>query len=263
MLTRIPRHACSPRDACRAGDLWRLVQEVAVRDSTERGWPPSRYRAAGTGFVVRAITGIHHREAGYDEAIEAETWVGDLRRGVLLRRETRLSGVLTASVEWVHIGPDGGIARAPAELLAAFTARPDGGPGAVLPAFDPIEPVALPEFRLTPWWTEMDPLGHTNHPRYVDWAEEAVCRWLAGRNVDPIGLVPVAEHVRYLSAARAGDRIHLAGARVGSVGDAAAFTFRITRDVEGPLPAAPREHAHAVCEVTLVRRHLAGPGAFA
>jgi acyl-CoA thioesterase FadM len=263
MLLRIPRHACSPRDACRAGDLWRLVQEVAVRDSAARGWPPSRYRASGTGFVVRAITGVHHREARYDEEIHAETWITDIRRGVLMRRETRFAGVLDASVEWVHVGADGGLSRAPAELLAAFQPRLDGGPGARLPEWTPEPPLALPSFPLRPWWTEMDPLGHTNHPRYVDWAEEALSCWLAGRGADPLGLVPVADHIRYLSAARAGDAIRVEATRVGSVGDAAVFTMHVVRDGGGPLPGAPREHSHAVCEVTLVRRHLDGPGVLA
>lgn len=258
MILRIPRHACTPRDTCRAGDLWRLVQEVAVRDSADRGWPPSRYRARGTGFVVREIRGVHHREARYDEALEAETWVAEMRRGLVLRRETRLAGVLSASVDWVHIGPDGGIARAPAELTDAFTPTPDGGP-LPLPDIEPTEPFALPVFTLRPWWTEMDPLGHTNHPRYVDWADEALAVWLAERGVDPLGVVPVAEQVRYLSAARAGDVVRVAPTRVGRVGDAAVFRVDVRRVAGGPLPHAPREHEQEICTMTVIRGHLAGP----
>ncbi len=253
VLLRIPRHACTPRDTCRAGDLWRLVQEVAVRDSTDRGWPPSRYRAAGTGFVVRTLTGVHLREAHYDEHLDAETWVTDLRRGVLLRRETTFRGVLHASVEWVHIGPNGGIARAPTTLQAAFAATVDAGPGARLPAFAEADPLPLPPFRLTPWWTEMDPLGHTNHPRYVDWFDEAISRWLAARGHDPIGMVPVAERVRYLAAARAGDDLVVEGARVGHTDGAAVFHLRIRR------AAAGDSSAETICEATLMRGHRDAP----
>jgi len=257
MFLRIPRHACTPRDTCRAGDLWRLVQEVAVRDSAERGWPPSRYRARGTGFVVREIRGVHHREAGYDETIEASTWVAELRRGLVLRRETRLAGVMSASVDWVHIGPDGGIARAPEDLTSAFQPMPDAGPLA-LPGWEATEPVALPPFLLRPWWTEMDPLGHTNHPRYVDWADEALAVWLAARGVDPLGVVPVAEQVRYLSAARAGDAVRVAATRIGRVGDAGVFRVEVARLEGGPLPHAPREHAQEICTMTVIRGHLEG-----
>lgn len=228
------------------------MQEVAVHDSSERGWPPSRYRAAGTGFVVRALTGVHLREARYDESLAAQTWISDLRRGVLLRRETRFAEVMAASVEWVHVGPDGGLARAPTALLDAFQAVADDGPGARLPAATPHDPRPVPDFGLTPWWTEMDPLGHTNHPRYVDWFDEAISRALAARGVDPLGLVPVAEHLRYLASARAGDPLVVTGAQVGRVGDAAAFALKVVRLREdGARP-------DTLCDATLVRAHLDG-----
>ncbi|MFZ5477657.1 MAG: thioesterase family protein [Myxococcota bacterium] len=251
MNLRIPRHACSPRDHARAGDLWRLVQEVAVIHSTECGWPPERYRELGTGFVVREITGVHLREARYGEQFEATTWVGETRREMLMRRETRLAGVLRATAEWVHVGSSGGPARAPKELASAFPVVSDDGPGARLPEFDPVEEIALPELRVVPWWTEMDPMGHVNHPRYVDWAEEWVSAWLGGRGVDPVGLVAVAEKVRYRSAAVAGDDVRVRGALVGFVGDAAVFRARASRGED------------TVCDATLVRRHLSGPSAWA
>lgn len=248
-LLHIPRHACTPRDTARAADLWRLVQEAAVLDSAERGWPPVRYREAGTGFVVRDMAVVHRREAVYGEALRARTWIAETRRDMLMRRETELEGVLRASAEWVHIGPEGGPARAPRTLVEAFGIVPDGGPGAVLPEFDEEARDALPPFAIVPWWTEMDPLAHVNHPRYLDWAEEALAVWLAGRGVDPIRVVPVAERIRFRAAAVAGDRVELTGERVGRVGDAAVFRLRARRG-EGVL-----------CEATLVRAHLDGPGA--
>ena len=238
--TRIPRHACSPRDTARAGDLWRLVQEVAVHDSESCGWPPSRYRTLGTGFVVREMVGIHHREARYGEALPAETWIAETRREMLMRRETRISDVLSCSVEWVHIGREGGPERAPAELANAFPIRPSAS--TTLPPFTSIAPVELPSFELTPWWTEMDPMGHTNHPRYVDWADEAISRWLVAEGRDALALVPVAERVRFRGSALAGEAIVVATRRVGEMGEAAVFEMRMT----GPRGL--------VCGVTLARR---------
>ena len=72
---RVPRHACSPRDVARAGELWRLVQEVAILDATEAGWPPSRFREVGTGFVVRSLVGVHRREARYGDLLHGFTAV--------------------------------------------------------------------------------------------------------------------------------------------------------------------------------------------
>lgn len=262
MVLRIPRHACSPRDRCRSGDLWRIVQEVAIRASAEAGWPPSRYRALGTGFVVRELVGVHHREATYDESLRAETWIREARRSLLLHRVVRIADVLDTAVQWVHIGANGGISQASPELMASFPVHPEiDAPD--LPFIEAQDPVGLPPFMLTPWWTEMDPLGHTNHPRYVDWADEALSVWLARRNIDPVGIVPVAERLRFTSAARAGDLVTVQLTHVGWSGEAAAFKVRIHRASPDPHRHAPREHEASLCEGTIVRAHLAGSRAFA
>jgi acyl-CoA thioesterase FadM len=243
---RIPRHACSPRDRARAGDLWRLVQEATIQHSTEVGWPPSRYRDVGSGFVVREMTGLHEREAEYGEDLVAYTRVVESRRELLMRRESGILGVLRGSVEWVHVGGEGGPTRAPRALVEAF---PVEAPtlAVALPEWAAVEQVALPDLEIRPWWTEMDPMGHVNHPRYVDWADEAVSVWLAARGFDPLGLVPVAERVRFRAAAVAGHAVIVRGALVGKVGGAAVIHLRMRRGEE------------LVCDVMLVRAHLDGP----
>ncbi len=247
---RIPRHACSPRDRARAADLWRLVQEATILHSAEAGWPPSRYREVGTGFVVREMTGVHLREADYGEALVATTRVVESRRELLMRRESGIDGVLKGSVEWVHVGVNGGPSRAPRTLVDAFPVEPASGPPVVLPAWEEVEPVPLPDLEVRPWWTEMDPMGHVNHPRYVDWADEAVSVWLASRGRDPLGLVPVAERVRFRAAAKAGDTVHVRGALVGKADGAAVIHLRVERGED------------LVCDIVLVRAHLDGPCAW-
>lgn len=227
---RIPRHACSPRDSARAGDLWRLVQEAAVLDSSRRGWPPARYRELGTAFVVRQLWGLHHREAVYGEDLPTRTWVAETRRALMMRRETRLGPVLSTSVEWVHVGPSGAPLRCPPELDAAFPVEP--APPPELPELAETEDEALPVFTLEPWWTEMDPLAHTNHPRYVDWVDEALSRWLRHTGRDPLAVVPVADHFRFRTAASAGQRVEVALRRRGggAIGDR--YDFEIRADGE-------------------------------
>ncbi len=208
---RIPRHACTPRDTARAGDLWRLVQDAAVNDAADRGWPPSRFRALGTGFVVREMHAVHEREAMYGEDLRITTQIANHRREVLMRRETQIEGVMRATADWVHVGREGGPTRASPELIGAF---PVDASAPELPEFEPgTSPgsVALPDFAFSPWWTEMDPLAHTNHPRYVDWADEVLARALHACGLDPIGVVPFAERVRFRLGARATDTVTVSG----------------------------------------------------
>lgn len=229
-VLRIPRHACSPRDLARAGDLWRLVQEAAVDESSARGWPPSRYRACGTAFVVRELLGVHLAPAHYGDDLPTRTWVADARRDVIMRRETTLGSVLRTTVEWVHVKEDGGPSRAPRELMDAFPVELSPAPS--LPAFTPSEPQRLPVFGLTPWYTEMDPLGHTNHPRYLDWVDEALSRWLAGQGVDPVALRPVAERLRFRGSATAGQSVEVHLQAHGHHDDATVFDVRILAEGE-------------------------------
>ncbi len=97
---------------------------------------------------------------------------------------------------------------------------------------------------------------HTNHPRYVDWLDEAISRWLARQGRDPVQLVPVAEQVRYLSAARAGDALTVEGARVGTVAGAGVFNLSVRRADADALPTT-------ICEATLIRAQLDDPRAYA
>src|SRR5262245_14239885 len=87
-----PSNAFSPRDACRAGDPWRLCQDVAVVGSAAAGWPPKRLREVGAAFVMRGMTVVHHRESALGEALRAQTWVGDFRRGMFTTRYVRVDG---------------------------------------------------------------------------------------------------------------------------------------------------------------------------
>lgn len=210
----LPRHAFGPRQVARAGEMWRLFQEVAVLASMGVGWPPSRYRAQGTGFVVGAMTVLHHRELMLDEEILARTWVHDFRRGTLTRRsaELRVGDVLVAEAiqSWVHVKEqDGDLvpARASNDLIAAFPPHPDPGPVVRLPHWESTQTDSIPDFDFELWHGWMDPLGHANHPAYIDWCDEALCRALASAGHDPTSLVAVGEQVRWREAAVARDRL--------------------------------------------------------
>lgn len=204
---RLPRHSFSARDAARAGDVWRLFQEVAVDASTQQGWPPLRYRAEKNAFVMRTMTVRHHLEAIYGEPLRGLTWVARMRREMLSTREVRVrsarGAIASARQEWVHVA-DGVLApvRAPRSLLDAFPE--ESGPEGDVPVIMPtvarrIEPRAPHVFTFRAWWTWMDPLDHVNHPAYVDFCDEAISVAMRRAGMAPIALVPVAEEVTFRS----------------------------------------------------------------
>lgn len=172
--------------------------------SSAAGWPPSRYRDEGNAFVVRSMTVVHHRETFYGDPLIGRSWVSRFRREMLSSRQVRIDGaagdpVITATQEWVHVSAALEPVRAPKTLSEAFPeeAIEEGERSSALPAID--SPFEATSFTTTlPMWNVwMDPLGHVNHPLYVDFCDEALSRRLRERGVEPARLVPVAEEVTF------------------------------------------------------------------
>lgn len=246
---RLPRHAFGPREAARAGDLWRLLQEVAILGSIRRGWPPERYREEGCAFVVRAMTVVHHRETMFGEPLQARTWVTNFRRGMFSDRQIRIGtadGPVTGATQrWVHVAmPDLKPSRAPQALQDAFVLH-DLEPDVAMP--EVAEALEGPEhpFAFQAWHTWMDPLAHANHPAYVDWADEAACRVLASQGLDPQGLVAVAEQVIFRSGVTAPEPVTVHTRLTGLTSDGDVV---LTHRVLGG-------DARLCAEITTVRRH--------
>jgi acyl-CoA thioesterase FadM len=206
----VPRNAFSPREAVRAGDVWRLFQDVAVSASIAAGWTPERYVAAQTGFVVRKMSVVHERELIPSDRVSAVTWIAQTRRAIVSRREIRLSSgdtrVAAASQEWVHVDRAYRLTPMSRELIDAFPTVEKEAP-VPFPAFEPIASAKKHRFELEVWHTWMDALGHVNHPAYIDWCEEAVARTLPMLALSPIDVVPHADPLPYRAGARAGDRV--------------------------------------------------------
>lgn len=228
---RLPRHCVSPRQVARAGDIWRLCQEAAVRASGEAGWSGQRFIDEGVGFIVSRMTVLHRRELSYGEPVEARTWIRDWRRDTLTRREVRLAvhdeSIAEATQQWVHVKLDsdhGGItpARASAALLDSFPAREVDEPMVQLPTIERTVESSPSFFRFDVWHTWMDPFAHVNHPVYVDWADEAIARKVVEAGLDPQKVIPIAEQVRYKRGLLGGNSVvietHIQG--LTSAGDA-------------------------------------------
>lgn len=221
----LPRSAFSPRETARAGDVWRLFQDVAVGGSIQAGWPPERYRSEGVSFVVRSMCVVHHRETIYGEALVGTTWPSRFRRGMFFRRECRVRSprgpVASATQEWVHVSSSLELVKCSDALASAFPVE-EHEPPMELPSFERIEGRPPHRFELTCWHTWMDPLGHVNHPAYVDFADEATSRAMVEAGLDPVLLSPVAEEAVFKSGVRAGDRVAIDTRVIGRATDGSA-----------------------------------------
>lgn len=259
----IPRHAFSVRDAARAGDIWRAFQEVAVDASSASGWSPRRYRDEGAAFVVRTMTVRHALEPYYGEPLRACSWISRMRREMFSTREVRLVStergpIASARQEWVHVADTtasgGGLApaRCSAALLAAFgvEAAPESDSLApVLPAIaTPIDDAPTHTFEFDAWWTWMDPLDHANHPAYLDWCDEAVCRRLHAIGAAPVTLAPIAEEVTYRAGVEGGSKVRLTSRVVGMTaqGDVViAHQVLVGQTLSATATTVRRVHGHA------------------
>ena len=246
----LPRHAVSPRQVARAAEIWRLCQVAAVEASTRRGWGPRRMLDARAAFIVANQCVVHLREASYGERLWARTWVRDFRRNMITRREVRVMGedgpVALATQQWVYVDASQKPARAPQSLVDDFpifetTTAPQRVP--------PVSRAAGPEAAgaesvevLDIWQTWMDPIGHLNHPFYVDLCEEAVARQVASGGLVPEAIQPVAEQVRFRRPVMRGDRVHVRTRLLGRTDDGAAVLRHVLDDGQGTVYA----EAHTV-----------------
>jgi acyl-CoA thioesterase FadM len=187
-------------------------------------------------FIVRSMVVRHHREAVYGEALAGRTWPSRFRRGLFFRRECRVESprgpVASATQEWVHVRSDARsgelqLARASDELVSAFAVEEHDEP-VTLPDFEPLEASRTHRFELECWHTWMDPLGHVNHPAYVDWCDEALSRAMAAAGLDPVRLSPVAEEASFKRGVTAGERVAVETRLVGQAHDAAVFEHRVS-----------------------------------
>jgi acyl-CoA thioesterase FadM len=195
-----------------------MLQDVAVEGSRLAGWSPDRFRKHDIAFVVRSQTVSHHREVRYGVPLEATTWVSTFRRGLITNREIRIRDpdgpVVSATQEWVHVKA-GKPARAGAEVVDAFPIE-EIEPSVQLPQWSPRDGPVF-SASLSTWHVTMDPLGHANHPAYVDWCDEALARRWHENGQNPVNIVPVAERVTYRGGVVAPEIVDVSSQVVGTL----------------------------------------------
>lgn len=108
----------------------RWMQEVAIRHSSEQGWPVERYQASGTGWVVRSHFIEYLLPAFLGESLSLLTWVTGFRqraspRQYLFWRAADRQVVARAETIWVFVNARSGRpTRIPAEVQQAFEVVP-------------------------------------------------------------------------------------------------------------------------------------------
>jgi len=232
--------------------VWRAFQDVAVEAATKRGWSPLQMRDVGSVWIVRSMTVVHHRETCFGEPLEGVSWVSRTRRGTFSTREVRLALgdelVASGTQEWAHLGLNG-----PCRMPEAmeFDLGVLEAVGIELPGFEERTGVSF-EFDFEVWETWMDPVGHVNHPQYVDFCDENIARRMREAGLDPLALVPVAESATFRSQVIARERARVRTSVIGVThSGAVVFDHRISTDTNDRNT-----------DVRSIRTHLSDPDAF-
>jgi acyl-CoA thioesterase FadM len=237
----LPRNAFTAREVPRAGDIWRLCQDVATLASIRSGWPPSRFREERVAFIVYRMTMVHDTPTRYGTVLDTKTWVSRLRRRTLCTREVRVRSagqrVAAATQEWVHVDFDTLKPKQGSQDAAAAFPETDVEPSIDLPEFEDA-PGASNELRFDMWQTWADPLAHANHPAYVDWCDEATSRYMHAAGVDPVMLRPIAERVAFKNAVLPGEEVVVHTKRIGVIGADAVVLHHHLETERGPAAEA-------------------------
>lgn len=233
---RVPHDGVGPRGVPRAAGIWRVMQTVVMRASIAAGWPASRFRQEGVGFVVAAMTVRHHREPTYDEPLQGRTWIRDFRRRSLSHREVRLAGpagwLADATQRWAHVDSGGALCQASDAVMADFPVTEVGEPSVRLDRGERAPSERWHETPLVCWHHHVDAQGHANHPMFIEWIDEATARAVAAVGLDPHALVPVAEEVHFQAAVLGGAAV-LVRTRVRGLADDAVVLEHRLRDAGG------------------------------
>jgi acyl-CoA thioesterase FadM len=237
----LPRNAFTAREVPRAGDIWRLCQDVATLASINVGWPPARFRAEKVAFIVYKMTLLHEAQTPYGTVLDAQTWVSRLRRRTLCTREVRVRAggrsVAAATQEWVHVDFETLKPKQGSMEAAAAFPETDVEPSVKMPSFDQLLG-AENELSFDMWQTWADPLAHANHPAYIDWCDEATSRGMLAAGLDPVLLRPVAEQVTFRSAVLPGEHVTVRTKRVGAIGTDAVVLKHQLETERGPAADA-------------------------
>lgn len=247
---------CDPYGHVNHASYLRYMLEAAFAASAAVGYPARRYQEMNRAWFVRDTEISYLAPLRYGDAVAIRTWVIDFRRvrsrrGYELRRAEDDTLVAEGSTDWVFLDREGQRpASVPREMVAAFLPE---GPRADPPPREPFpEPPEPPDgaFRQTRRvsWSDLDPAGHVNNARYLNYLEDCAIGdarsrgWTMGRMLEEGGFAIVARRYRieYLAPAYLDEELELA-TWISDVRRASAVRhFAVRRAADGALLARAR-----------------------
>jgi acyl-CoA thioester hydrolase len=156
------------------------MQEAAIEASAAVGFDLAWYRARGTGWFIRRLAVRYHAAATYGDAVDATTWVSEMRgvrstREYDLRRARDGTRLARARVHWVYVDTHTGApTRFPAEFLGAFAPTGEVADlGLAVRHARPADDAHPYRGRRRVQFHELDPARHVNNAVHVQWAGQA------------------------------------------------------------------------------------------
>jgi acyl-CoA thioesterase FadM len=198
---------CGADRAVRASAHLQLFQEIAFGHSAACGFPLTWYEARRLFWVTRRVHLAIHVRAQYGELLTYTTRLAGARR-VMARRvntATRTSDnalVATCLTDWVFTRDGAAAVRIHDGLVAAFPAM--SRPVAPIALDDPAPPPTAAHTAVHVRASDLDGVGHVNHPVYVDLLDDAVIR--AGGE-GSVTAHPRTYEVQYHAAIQPGDAL--------------------------------------------------------
>jgi acyl-CoA thioester hydrolase len=200
----------------------RYMAETAFDASAAAGYGMKKYEQMGKIWLIRENQVEFLKPLRYGDTFEVKTWVADFRRVQSLRMyEFRLKGsedlVAKGQTNWIFL--DSKTQRPttiPNELKAAFF--PEGPPDTAPPRepfpTPPPPPSGMVTFKRQVAWSDLDPTGHVNNARYLDFLQEAIMEVyntfaLADHENSLIAWVIHKMRIEHLRQARFGDILNI------------------------------------------------------
>ncbi len=217
---RVRYHECDSLEIVNNSHYLRYMAETAFDASAAAGYDMQKYEQLGKVWLIRESEVEFLKPLRYGDIFEIKTWVADFRRVQSLRMyEFRLQGseelVTRGQTNWIFL--DAKTHRPttiPEEMKTAFFPE---GPPKEAPRRDPFPtppppPPGTVTFKRKIAFSDIDPTGHVNNARYLDFFQETIMQVmdtfnLADIHIGEISWVIRKVRIEYLQQARAGDTL--------------------------------------------------------
>jgi acyl-CoA thioester hydrolase len=247
---RVRYHECDSLEIVNNSHYLRYMAETAFDASAAAGYDMEKYEQIGKMWLIRESEVEFLKPLRYGDIFEIKTWVADFRRVQSLRMyEFRLKEsedlIARGQTNWIFLNAKTHRpATIPEEIKMAFFPE---GPPKEAPRREPFPtqpppPPGTVTFKRKVAWSDIDPTGHVNNARYLDFFQEAIMKVidtfdLTDDHDGDIGWVIRKARIEYLQQARGGDTLHIS-TYLSGIKRASAIRHFAIRDEKTQEPVA-------------------------